>query len=610
FVTDSLHLTFAKSSPSPHVLEFVNVYFDILRHYLHQLGHITTNITNTQFTVRGLQPVYLYLYALLDWHKVFIPRLLTNAQGAGVAVSRVLGAFVTSTSIRDELYRMGIPVWLVRPFRDLPNAHVLSVADLASPSTMLTLSPSRYKAYSIFQGRTFDRQVHNAIITELRTHTSYPNPFGRDIAPTNPLAPRLLQPSTSSSSSSSQSSASSSQSSASSRSSTPSSSSTLVSRTSSNVSRRTPYAARKPPKPQAGSKAWATALQNVNRHGLPTQHQTHNGIDLCYTFPEAAGVDATTNLDRRSSMMKMWLRWRPALLYCFANSNSNTTPMAAGVWKEFLAIDFLEAGAEKRKKKNGAAPVPVQSKKSEFAKNFYQSLLNEGGVCIPDSTNSSHPITWRGKSFDTLVVSDFTEILWEINELNFRFEFMALDSQLYNPSSPSHQDSQNHQDLVNACFPAASGSLLSVDVSKANSGMASPILLQRSQVILAIRHIMQTWDSQLPPLVAVPDNDRVQVGWEKDDLDALEMQIATFYMQSFFNIFHRATTIPRWLVHMPHTILLSPFHHKTSTQAQTEHTTWVFLITSLDMSFLHLLLIFLVRFQSISTLRSQPNCFL
>ncbi|TFK59350.1 hypothetical protein BDN72DRAFT_865224 [Pluteus cervinus] len=298
---------------------------------------------------------------------------------------------------------------------------------------------------------------------------------------------------------------------------------------------------------------WLSALQNVNQFNQPSFHSTNDALDLSYVFPEPASLVAVTNVQRLSSMFKTWLRFCPAFFYRLTNENLNATPMPARVWKEFLTINFLESKVNSNKKSTDTPPVSRSAKTLAYAKDFYQSLLNEDGVCVTNSSHPSLPSTWRGKPFDTLINPDFQEILWEINELSFRFEFMALDSRL-----SSEADKPFHHVKVDECFPTVEcGSLLVVDVTKANSGIASNILDQRGRALLAIRTVMQKWKCQpLPPLIA----SNHAIAW--DNIDSLEREIAIFYTQSFFNLFHRAPIIPRWLPHLPQTVLPSPFRHK------------------------------------------------
>ncbi|TFK58309.1 hypothetical protein BDN72DRAFT_866042, partial [Pluteus cervinus] len=188
-----------KDSTPASALELLSEYVPLLRRYLYRVQHLPTTFFDTSFGVRSIQRLYLMITALLDWHEVFLPKLGQNATGAAVAVASVMGAFTTSTEVGDELYRMGIPVWLVRPSSDVPKARVQALKTLIEPS-ILPLHPHRYKNYSIFTGSNTDPKFLPSIIRELHRHLTYPNPFGLDIAPRDLSAPPMLVDSASQSS--------------------------------------------------------------------------------------------------------------------------------------------------------------------------------------------------------------------------------------------------------------------------------------------------------------------------------------------------------------------------------------------------------------------------
>ncbi len=47
---------------------------------------------------------------------------------------------------------------------------------------------------------------------------------------------------------------------------------------------------------------------------------------------------------------------------------------------------------------------------------------------ISNDYNLSGPVFWNGEDYLTLSDDDHQEVLWELAELNFRFEMVALDT--------------------------------------------------------------------------------------------------------------------------------------------------------------------------------------
>jgi hypothetical protein len=68
---------------------------------------------------------------------------------------------------------------------------------------------------------------------------------------------------------------------------------------------------------------------------------------------------------------------------------------------------------------------------------------------------------------ETLSDNEREEILWELSELNFCFELLALHSRAM--TAPD----KDPQELISACFPGCNScSLLIADLGTANHGLA------------------------------------------------------------------------------------------------------------------------------------------
>jgi len=170
-----------------------------------------------------------------------------------------------------------------------------------------------------------------------------------------------------------------------------------------------------------------------------------------------------------------------------------------------------------------------------------QSCLNVEGVELGDSDNLEVQATWNGKEFETLGKDEFEEILWEIAELNFRFELCGLDSR-----ATTDQASARHQ-LISECFarPSAGASLLVADLSTANQGLAAVRWEDREDYVLALRKVMSSWRGEVPPIIKIE-----KVHWSTEQGMELEEVMASFYCKSFYEYFRRAPIVPRRLSHV------------------------------------------------------------
>ncbi|KAF8226803.1 hypothetical protein L208DRAFT_1300099 [Tricholoma matsutake] len=125
---------------------------------------------------------------------------------------------------------------------------------------------------------------------------------------------------------------------------------------------------------------------------------------------------------------------------------------------------------------------------------FPQNCLQEENVTLIGLENGE--VVWNGKVCEALTDADHEEILWELAELNFRFELLALDSQ----ATTSMNDDQ--QELISACFPGCTPcSLLAADLGMANHGLADGNWENRATFLHALKRIMMGWRGNVPPII-------------------------------------------------------------------------------------------------------------
>lgn len=135
---------------------------------------------------------------------------------------------------------------------------------------------------------------------------------------------------------------------------------------------------------------------------------------------------------------------------------------------------------------------------------------------------------------------NFEQILWELSEINFRFEFQALDRR-GRRGTPYEQDINVDADLM-ACVP--DGSFSTPSLITANHGIASSSPRERAHYLFAMARVMSKWSSANPTGWIVKTK---KLQWSADELEGLEKEIASLYTQSFHDCFRRAAILPRRL---------------------------------------------------------------
>ena len=545
-----------------------------LRLLLQRLEYVPTTLRRVQLGVREAQRYILELIAAADWYEKYEPRLKLPAPPSWSMVpARTIGAFTNNLTDCDSLFRMGLPVWLIRPWEALPSIRVQKTLDTIEHKALYPEEPaSRPSHRAIFIGAATDPRKYSAIYDFSVSHFLYADPFGTVRAPPAALAPAV------------------------------------VSQTEKALQReikRQAYSpcvfqfnyltkntansiltdaqnkkGKGPAQPQAGRNkfedpvnpiyppaipSWSLALLNVQQGTTRFKPGTSNETDTGYVFPEPAGFITLDSDDRRRSFFRSWLKLRPLLIFRMSSEDfEQAKPMKAQAWRELLGLDFLNnrpdppstPGSSSSSKPNkshgkksrsndqaGPSSTPGQSKsqrlRAMMAK-FLEGCLDAADTDLREEVESN-AVSWNGADFDAMESRHFEEVLWELAELNFRFELAALDARM----SASTVTERRH--LVAQCFPDVKqeGSLLVVKLECADQGLGSLHWEQRARYLHALKCLMMTWKAGAVPEIIKQDS---KILWKAAELDVLEEEITKLYTQEFYDHFRRA---PRSLPSFP-----------------------------------------------------------
>jgi hypothetical protein len=311
--------------------------------------------------------------------------------------------------------------------------------------------------------------------------------------------------------------------------------------------------------------AWRDALKNVV---VDSNRATSNGNDGNYVFPDPGLFFGVGTPEGQARFFYNWLKYRPALIYRLTAQNSISIPFSSQVWRSMLhlPIDGLSSrptslpspcSTSLHSSTLRTAPAPQNtarleqtksSKRLEVVQSLLKNCLSVDGIQI--NHTSTNDVIWREQQFFAGAIPPrqvAQEILWELFELNFRFEFMALDSRAH---TPTETNAVAREDLILQCFPGT-GSILVARRESAHQGLAASSWKDKAPSILSLLNVVRTW----------PGFDKVPLGCGDVDLsitqdveayserkiDAMEVALANFYTQSFYDFFGRAAIIPRRL---------------------------------------------------------------
>ncbi|KAJ3834093.1 hypothetical protein F5878DRAFT_665074 [Lentinula raphanica] len=459
----------------------------------------------------------------------------------------VIGAFTEDLATLDTLYHLGIPVWFVRPVKATPDARIDRAASLiAEDSLQLIKLPSGLQVDGtdanpphvvIWEGQPNEPERLIAMNSYLQSLLYPSSIFGRS----SPQSPHSYQkalaararfyhlPSNVSTSTSINHQAN-----------------------TRSATRARPYSQHIRKKPQIHKQGNNTFL-DLNSPAMPpavpvwsralSVLSTYNQslrrpetIDCGYFLPPPRLLDGPATASLRAFYYRSWLKLRPMILQTL-NGLREPVNLTAKRWRSLLDVV-------------GGHPAEKTEKTKNAVYRNEMRIVLENLVAKTDSrsfrVNVSKPQAeeFAGQLIDCSTEPPSSEvassILWEIFELSFRQEFVALDRLLDNSGLPLPQRNA----LLDACWV---GPRHKVDVAKAGEGLAASDIHKRLPYIRAVHQVMRTWKGDKPEELYNPFPDNFEAHNFIPLVERVERSLTTFYTTSFLTTFARAASIPHYL---------------------------------------------------------------
>ncbi|KAJ6616815.1 hypothetical protein B0H10DRAFT_2219152 [Mycena sp. CBHHK59/15] len=495
----------------------IPLFGQLIRHLLmllEQLETLPTTYTKMLFTVTSLQCAFLELDALYIYMTVYKERI-DNYLAAAVEVThpgQFVGAFTTVPSVAQQLFSAGIPFWFIRGYEVFDQENILGVVPLMQPSFGLA-DPDAHAVGAppvLYTGNSTLDKI--AAIQHAACQTPwYTDPFETGFTCTSDAAPmdnsRPVTPPFPVSSGTTSTS----------RSVAPplavSSGSAQVQSNQQQQSRYKPDLpkglspkAQKPTTKAARDKftvltvpgmllcaaSMADALARVDRSVTP---YSSDGVDRRYVFPE------------------------PALLI---NSSEDRCRKFLHHWS-LLADGFIYGLTQNQPHRSGGTSSSLEDR--------IRPALDASNV----ASIEGFPVPLQDLPHFSL--EQTREIVWQVAETGFRFEFCALDRRA---------SGQDHFDQARACF--AGHMLVGVPLTMSKQGWAAATLEERHRYVGRTACLMLNWTTKS----ARPDiirHIKVYSEWSPTDMECLETAVCQYYMQAFWEYFGRATVLPMRLEH-------------------------------------------------------------
>ena len=215
---------------------------------------------------------------------------------------------------------------------------------------------------------------------------------------------------------------------------------------------------------------WRSALSRVVAD-LERVVDGTTAADAGYAFPDPGLFIGVTVVQKQATQFANWLKYRDALIYRLAFSSSASI-FGNKFWRPLLnlPLDYNPTAPPKR-------DISEKTSLSQQRQDIVYTLLGSYFNTDDQVTLNSAPlldINWRGQTLSSTRVPPVQvalEILWEIYELNFRFEFKALGSRAHIPVGGV--DGPPRDQLILACFPGRT-SLAVAPITSAREGLGQP----------------------------------------------------------------------------------------------------------------------------------------
>ncbi|KAJ7040851.1 hypothetical protein C8F04DRAFT_1391661 [Mycena alexandri] len=494
-----------KTAPAPLLPLFGQLIQHILM-WLEQLQTLPTTFIKMVFAVTSLQRAFLELKALYQYMTIYKRRINNYPAPAHTtpAIAQSVGAFTSVPTVAQQLWNAGVPVWLVRSVDVFDRENILAVVPLLEPNFGLPDPDAHAEGApaALYTGNSTAEKI--AVIQRAAIQTPwYHDPFETSItrAPSPSPAPvastsgSIAQPRHA-----------------------PSTSAPVAScpLNHNRQSRYKPYPANDPAKAPASKDtakgdrdkftaltipemppsivSMADALTQVDRSVVP--YSTDTG-DKRYVLPEPALLVNTPHPQRRYKLLHHWSLLADGFIYLLTQ-HPNPELLSAQQWRDVLDGQMTKRGD----------PNSRSYKRSE---SLEDRILLHSGVWYACNVTSLEGFPVPPESVPEFTLAQTREIVWQVAETSFRFEFCALDKRA---------SKKDRLTLVKECF--------------AGHMRTASLMLD------------WTTKSPRPNIIRHVAEHRL---WSPAEMQTLEIAVCRYYTQAFWEHFGRAAVIPMRLDH-------------------------------------------------------------
>lgn len=249
-----------------------------------------------------------------------------------------------------------------------------------------------------------------------------------------------------------------------------------------------------------------------------------------YWIPEPGLLLRPQTSDRLHRYVFNWLRMRHAWLYVLRLREARVTEIPTQWWRDFLYGDTGRATG---------SSTTFNAKRIAQMQEVFGLAFEEANY---DPDNSS-PLQWFNHRLSKLDVSLCPMVIWEVCELGFRHELLALDRLLVPMRDRPHAEAERDE-LLSHVFPRRC--LYNVPEIPINGvGLCAALPRHRVPYLQAFRHVMARWP-KCPSSFYKAEHD-ITINMSDAMILVHERALVDFYVATFFEQSGRAPIVPTQL---------------------------------------------------------------